>query len=214
MFTGHIGMKAPRKGSYFLTRSISDLWLWWALIHTVSYLVTSVPRTLFGTSGIATIITGIIALVMEIWVLDRYLSDLNWQQWVVVNIVGGVLVLVVAVLPSILLRTILGSAAQEGTLQVQLYNVSTAILSALIISLAQWRVLTHYVRGYGASPWIVANIVSSVIGTLSLSVASELTADKYVHIAGDALSALIGSLIVGYTLMQILRPYAPAAAPV
>jgi hypothetical protein len=213
MFTGRIGMKAPRKRSYFLTRTINVLWLWWALIHAVSYLVTSVPRTLFGSSGIITIITGIIAFVMELWVLNRYLSDFNLQQWIVVSIIGSVLALIVAVLPFILLRTILGSAAQESNLQAQFYNVPTAILSALIISLAQWRVLTHYVRGYGANPWVVANIVSAVIGTLSLGVMNELTDDKYLHMAGNTFAALIGSLIVGYTLMQILRPYAPAAAP-
>jgi hypothetical protein len=209
MFTGRIGMKAPRKRSYFLTRSVNDLWLWWALIHTVSYLVTSVPRTLFGSSGIVTIMTGIIALVMELWLLDRYLNDFNWQQWVVVSIVGALLGLIVSIVPFIFAQMVVGQSAPVNSLRALLTNLLVGAITALIVALAQWRVLTLYVRGYGIAPWVAANVISVIIVSLSGSIMKGISGNEYLFIAGNTFAALIGYIIVGFTLMQVLRPYAP-----
>ena len=204
-----VGMGVSGARSYTVSRSINDLWLWWALIHGVSYLVTSVPSTLFGTSGVATIITGVIALVMELWVLGRYLNDFNWQQWVVVSIVGGLLGLLVSVVPFIFVRVVVGQPAPANSLQAQLTNILVGAVTALIVALAQWRVLTRYVRGYGLGPWVAANIISVIIVSLSGSIMKGITHNGFLDIAGNTFAALIGYMIVGFTLMQILRPYAP-----
>jgi hypothetical protein len=208
-----VGMGVSGARSYTVTRSVNDLWLWWALIHGVSYLVTSVPRTLFGSSGIVTIITGIIALVMELWVLGRYLNDFNWQQWIVVSIVGALLGLIVSIVPFIFAQMVVGQSAPVSSLRALLTNILVGAITALIVALAQWRVLTRYVRGYGIGPWVAANVISVIIVSLSGSIMKEITHNGPLDIAGNTFAALIGYIIIGYTLMQILRPYAPTAAP-
>jgi hypothetical protein len=206
-----VGMGGNASRSYFVTRPINDLWLWWALIHALSYLVTSVSTALFKTSSVITIVTTVIAFVLELWVLDRYLNDFNWQQWIVVNIVASLIALIVVVVPSVFVRIVVGQPAQVNSLQSQLTNALAAAISVLIVALAQWRVLTRYVRGYGMGPWVASNIVSLIIISLSVSILEEISDNKYLYIAGSTLAASLGSIIVGYTLMQILRPYAPQA---
>jgi hypothetical protein len=83
-----------------------------------------------------------------------------------------------------------------------------ALTSGLIVALAQWRVLTRYVRNYGIGPWVIANIISVIIVSLSGSIMKGISGNEYLYIAGNTLAALIGYIIVGFTLMQILRPYA------
>jgi hypothetical protein len=147
---------------------------------------------------------------MELWVLDRYLNDFNWQQWVVVSIVGALLafVIIFAVIEfnDSLMPLPISLIASPGNGRLLL----TAAMTALIMALAQWRVLTPYVRGYGIGPWVAANIVSEAIIALSVSIMNEISNNKFLYIAGNTLAVLIGYIIVGYTLMQILRPYAPA----
>jgi hypothetical protein len=147
---------------------------------------------------------------MELWVLDRYLNDFNWQQWVVVSIVGALLGIVVSIVPFISVRLFVGQSAPANSLPTILTNILVGAITALIVALAQWRVLTPYVRNYGMGPWVIGNIISVVIISLTVDIMNGISSNEYLYIAGNTLAALIGYIIVGYTLMQILRPYAPA----
>ena len=203
-----VGMGVSGARSYTVSRPINDLWLWWTLIHMLSYLLTSISTALFRTGSI-TIVTGAIAVIVELWVLGRYLNDFNWQQWVIVSIVGGLLGLLVSIVPFIFVRVVVGQPAPANSLQAQLTNILVGAITALIVALAQWRVLTRYVRGYGIGPWVAANIVSVIMIALSVGIMKGLSDNDYLYIAGNSLAALIGYIIVGFTLMRILRPYAP-----
>ena len=130
---------------------------------------------------------------------------------VVVSIVGALLGLIVSIVPIHFAQMVVGQSAPVSCLRAPLTNILVGAITALIVALPQWR-FTRYVRGYGIGPSVAANVISVIIVSLSGSIMKEITHNEYLNIAGNTFAALIGYIIVGYTLMQILRPYAAHCA--
>jgi hypothetical protein len=83
---------------------------------------------------------------------------------------------------------------------------------ALVLALAQWRVLKHYARGQGKKLWVAANIISVVIFALLYDSVKQFTDNVYLQIASNTIAEALAAVIIGYTLMHLLRSYAVATA--
>jgi hypothetical protein len=228
-----VGVPAIEQPYYTIVRPVDDLWLWWILAGVVSYVIYKIlPTELLGTSALVTLIESPIALAITlipiIWVLRRYLLNFNWKQWAVVNIVGLLIAIAGLIIALVVEFTFLGLAG--GVIRVAMHQpipkgsfinpiTSLWIFSAVILvfatafSVAQWRVLRQYTREHGLGLWVSANIVSYLIAvSLSMLVKNTFSNAYIIGTFGTIITALT-DLIVGYALMQILRPYAPAPHP-
>ncbi len=228
-----VGVPAFEKPLHNVIRPINDLWLWWVLASVVSYLIGRIlPTKLFGTSALVSFIelpiSTTILTIPVIWVLHRYLLNFNWKQWIVVNIIGMLVAIVGLVIVVVFEFTFLGIVG--GVIHVVMHQpiskdssispitslwfyASVTLVFASAFSIAQWRVLRQYTREHGLGLWVSANIISLLIGAPLLLVAKDAISNAYVTTLAGAVVIAMTAFIVGYTLMQILRPYAPAAAP-
>jgi hypothetical protein len=225
-----VGVPVFEQPNYNVIRPINDLWLWWVLASVVSYLIGRIlPTKLFGTSPLVSLIelpiSVTISTIPVIWVLHRYLLHFNWKQWIVVNIVGlliALVALIVVALVDFIYLGLLFMGVSISTHQPPVTNAITPMIRdvlvyatvgpifALILSLAQWRVLKRYAREHGLGLWVSANIVSFLIGVpLLIAVKDAISNDYIITLFGIVIIAMT-HFIVGYALMQILRPYAPA----
>jgi hypothetical protein len=208
-----VGIPSFEQPNYNVIRPVNDLWLWWTLASVIGYLVSTIPSKLLGNSFAGTIISLVafaISMILEIWVFNRYLSNFNWKQWVVVTIVGILVAIVAAVIFLIPVFIVVRLLALGTFLENLLALVPSAVIFGVVISLAQWRVLKYYARGQGRGLWIIASIISTALSTLSSTTIQQLTNNIYVVIAGGIVTSALTAFIVGYALMQIFRPYAPA----
>jgi hypothetical protein len=208
-----VGVPVLEQPLYNVIRPVNDLWLWWALASTVGYLVSVIPSKLLGNSFagiVASVLAFAVSMVLQIWVFNRYLSNFNGKQWVVVTIVGLLIAIIAAIIFLIPAFLVVKLLALGSFLSSLVRLMPSAVIFGAVVALAQWRVLQHYARGQGRGLWIVANIISAAISALSSTTLQQLTDNAYLVITGEIVTSALTAVIVGYTLMQVLRPYAPA----
>ena len=228
-----VGMDADEARSYVVTRPVDDLWLWWTLAGVVTYVIYKIlPTKLFGTSVLVSLIelpvSVTISAIPTIWVLRRYLLNFHWKQWIVVNIVG-ILVAIVGLI-IVLAFDLIALGIVRGIIDIVMHRpvpkdgflspitsvltyATTALTFASALSIAQWRVLRQYTSEHGLGLWVSANIVSYLIAVSLSTLVKNTFGNAYIIATFGTIITALTDLIVGYALMQILRPYAPTAAP-
>jgi hypothetical protein len=217
-----IAIPTLEQPSYNVKRPVNDLWLWWTLANVISYLIHEIPLVLFGSAPIpllalqvTALASSIVSLVLITWVLNRYLGNFSWVHWVVATAVSTVIAVVIgAWLRSGFYDAATRDGSVNGVPNLLVYAIVLAVISALtsglIVALAQWRVLGSYTGGRGQVLWALANTIPLLVGGVLGTVVAALTTQAYIRVLISATIAALIAVIVGYVLMQILRPYAPA----
>jgi hypothetical protein len=156
------------------------------------------------------------------------LLNFNWKQWIVVNIVGLLIAIVGLVIVMVfdlsymgIVRGIIDIAMHRpipkdsiiSSLTTPLLYAAMTFIFATAFSLAQWRVLRQYTREHGLGLWVSANIVSFLIAVLLFMIVKDAFSNAYVITTFGTVITALTDLIIGYALMRILRPYAPAPHP-
>jgi hypothetical protein len=217
-----VGVPAFEQPLHNVIRPVNDLWLWWTLASVVSYLIREIPLMLFGAAPIpvpalqaTALVSPIVSLVLITWVLNRYLSNFRWIQWVVATAVATVIAYVIeALLRFSLFDATDRAISANGAPNLLAFDIALAVIGALtsglIVALAQWRVLGAYTGGRGRALWVLANTVPLLLGGILAAVVAGLTAQAYIRVLSGVVIAALIAVIVGYALMQILQPFAPA----
>lgn len=206
--------------SYNVIRPINDLWLWWTLASVVSYLIREIPFMLFGSAPIpllplqlTALVSPIVSLVLLTLVLNRYLGNFSWIHWVAATAVATVIAYVIeALLRFSLFDATDRAISANGAPNLLAFDIALALIGALtsglIVALAQWRVLGAYTGGRGQVMWALANTVPLLLGGILVAVVAALTAQAYIRVLSGVIITVLIAIIVGYTLMRLLRSYA------
>ena len=188
-----VGVPAIEQPYYNVKRPVDDLWLWWTLANVIGYLVfdsiQTVGQVLLRNRHLAHCnfcIDG-----SAIWVFNRYLSNFNWKQWVVVTIVGSILGFVIVFQCCLLWICFTSYSPRQilGTESVMIYQCIALV--GVVLALAQWRVLKHYARGQGQNLWVVANVISVIIFALLYGAVKQLSDNAYLQIAGNTIASAL-----------------------
>jgi hypothetical protein len=209
--------KGPSKKVIFaVIRPVGDLWLWWALAAIGSYLVSEVIHFLLDNVVVDLLEAAIVSALMVMWILSRYFANLNWQRWLLLNIVGGTLGTIAGVVVGSIGYFIVRQFTHQSKLADNLISLSISLLSlyviaSLVIAIAQWKVFRLYASDNNERLWLAANITAGTLSAIAHITARSLGFEgdsTGIFIAG-LISVLLSGIITGLALVRIMQEHEP-----
>jgi len=177
-------------------------------------LLSEITRLFFGNAFLVSILVSIIGTAITFVVLGRYLGSFDWWRWLIISFVGALIGFVLGAIIGGILYYFIQQATHQTSISDNFLSSlaffgSINVVLSLTVAIAQWRILVDYAHWRDRGLWLVANLLSGIVGALIFSARESLGLPNDLSTVAGIVSVIITSLIVGYALSRILQKYAP-----